>query len=221
MTVCWPCAPMPMCSGAVVMRCRAWDCCRKRWPATPRRWRSIHPMCRRFTSRAWCWASWARPMRRWPLTTGCWRLQPNHVEALNNRGYIWWLNKQDYARAIADLERAQALDPNLPYGAGARAAPENVCRRLAGFRPKQGRAGGRRARRPTRGPALHVPGAGGQSGRPAGLRPDLCARSSSAGGRRATSGFARGRRKNPHGLSLRRIPRTGHRHPDGGALRTS
>ena len=46
-------------------------------------------------------------------------LQPDHVEALNNRGYIWWRNKQDYARAIADLQRALALDPNLPYGAGA------------------------------------------------------------------------------------------------------
>ena len=46
-------------------------------------------------------------------------LEPEHVEALNNRGYIWWLNKQDYARAIADLERALALDPNLPYGKGA------------------------------------------------------------------------------------------------------
>jgi predicted O-linked N-acetylglucosamine transferase (SPINDLY family) len=46
-------------------------------------------------------------------------LQPDHAEALNNRGYIWWLGKQDYARAIADLARAHALDPNLPYGAGA------------------------------------------------------------------------------------------------------
>jgi protein O-GlcNAc transferase len=46
-------------------------------------------------------------------------LAPGHVEALNNRGYIWWRNKQDYARAIADLEQAQALDPNLAYGAGA------------------------------------------------------------------------------------------------------
>jgi len=46
-------------------------------------------------------------------------LQPGHVEARNNRGYIWWRNKQDYARAIADLELAQALDPNLAYGAGA------------------------------------------------------------------------------------------------------
>ena len=46
-------------------------------------------------------------------------LAPNHVEALNNRGYLWWLNKQDYARAIADLERALALDPAFPYGEGA------------------------------------------------------------------------------------------------------
>ena len=46
-------------------------------------------------------------------------LQPNHVEALNNRGYVWWLHRQDYARAIADLERALELAPDLPYGAGA------------------------------------------------------------------------------------------------------
>ncbi len=46
-------------------------------------------------------------------------LQPDHVEALNNRGYIWWLHKRDYARAIADLERALRLAPDLPYGAGA------------------------------------------------------------------------------------------------------
>jgi protein O-GlcNAc transferase len=46
-------------------------------------------------------------------------LQPGHVEALNNRGYIWWLNRHDYARAIADLERALALAPDLPYGQGA------------------------------------------------------------------------------------------------------
>jgi predicted O-linked N-acetylglucosamine transferase (SPINDLY family) len=46
-------------------------------------------------------------------------LSPNHVEALNNRGFIWWLNRQDYARAIADLERARDLDPNLPYAEGA------------------------------------------------------------------------------------------------------
>jgi predicted O-linked N-acetylglucosamine transferase (SPINDLY family) len=46
-------------------------------------------------------------------------LEPNHVEALNNRGYIRWLSRHDYAGAIADLERALALDPNLPYGEGA------------------------------------------------------------------------------------------------------
>ncbi|HVW75532.1 MAG TPA: tetratricopeptide repeat protein [Rhizomicrobium sp.] len=46
-------------------------------------------------------------------------MQPGHVEALNNRGYIWWLHKQDHAHAIADLERAQALAPDLPYGEGA------------------------------------------------------------------------------------------------------
>jgi predicted O-linked N-acetylglucosamine transferase (SPINDLY family) len=46
-------------------------------------------------------------------------LQPDHVEALNNRGYLWWLNRHDYAHAIADLDRAQMLDPGLAYGAGA------------------------------------------------------------------------------------------------------
>ena len=46
-------------------------------------------------------------------------LDPRHVEALNNRGYLWWLKRQDYAKAIADLQRAQALDPGLAYGAGA------------------------------------------------------------------------------------------------------
>jgi len=46
-------------------------------------------------------------------------LEPRHVEALNNRGYLWWLNRKDYAKAIADLERVQALDPGLAYGAGA------------------------------------------------------------------------------------------------------
>ncbi|HSS14580.1 MAG TPA: tetratricopeptide repeat protein, partial [Rhizomicrobium sp.] len=42
-------------------------------------------------------------------------LDPNHVEALNNRGFLWWLNKQNCPRAIADLERAFALAPDLPY----------------------------------------------------------------------------------------------------------
>jgi predicted O-linked N-acetylglucosamine transferase (SPINDLY family) len=47
------------------------------------------------------------------------RLAPDHVEALNNRGFILWLNKHDYGLAITDLERAFALDPNLPYLLGA------------------------------------------------------------------------------------------------------
>src|SRR4051812_19708065 len=46
-------------------------------------------------------------------------LAPNHAEALNNRGYIWWLNKQLWAPAIADLEKALSLAPDLPYGQGA------------------------------------------------------------------------------------------------------
>lgn len=46
-------------------------------------------------------------------------LQPNHVEALNNRGFAWWLGRKNYEHAIADLQRALALEPSLPYGAGA------------------------------------------------------------------------------------------------------
>jgi predicted O-linked N-acetylglucosamine transferase (SPINDLY family) len=42
-------------------------------------------------------------------------IDPNHAEALNNRGFLWWLNKQNSSRAIADLERAFALAPDLPY----------------------------------------------------------------------------------------------------------
>jgi predicted O-linked N-acetylglucosamine transferase (SPINDLY family) len=42
-------------------------------------------------------------------------LDPHHAEALNNRGFLWWLSKQNYAKAMADLERAFALAPDLPY----------------------------------------------------------------------------------------------------------
>jgi predicted O-linked N-acetylglucosamine transferase (SPINDLY family) len=42
-------------------------------------------------------------------------LAPNHAEALNNRGFLWWLSKQNYPKAMADLERAFALAPDLPY----------------------------------------------------------------------------------------------------------
>lgn len=42
-------------------------------------------------------------------------LAPNHAEALNNRGFLWWLSKQNYPKAMADLERAFALAPELPY----------------------------------------------------------------------------------------------------------
>ncbi|MES2472601.1 MAG: tetratricopeptide repeat protein, partial [Pseudomonadota bacterium] len=45
-------------------------------------------------------------------------LQPGHVEALNNRGYVWWLNRQRYAPAIADLTKALALAPDIPYAPG-------------------------------------------------------------------------------------------------------
>lgn len=45
-------------------------------------------------------------------------LQPGHVEALNNRGYGWWLSKQRYVPAIADMQKALALAPDLPYARG-------------------------------------------------------------------------------------------------------
>ena len=45
--------------------------------------------------------------------------QPGHIEALNNRGFTWWLNKQRYAPAIADLQKVTALAPGLPYARGA------------------------------------------------------------------------------------------------------
>ena len=45
-------------------------------------------------------------------------LNPDHFEALNNRGYAIWQKAQNYVPAMADLERALALAPNLPYGPG-------------------------------------------------------------------------------------------------------
>jgi predicted O-linked N-acetylglucosamine transferase (SPINDLY family) len=45
--------------------------------------------------------------------------EADHVDARNNRGYLWWLNKHNYPRAIADLERVQTLAPDLAYGRGA------------------------------------------------------------------------------------------------------
>ena len=45
-------------------------------------------------------------------------LKPDHFEALNNRGYASWQKAQTYAPAIADLERALALAPGLPYARG-------------------------------------------------------------------------------------------------------
>ncbi len=45
-------------------------------------------------------------------------LQPGHVETLNNRGYVWWLSKHRYAPAIADLQKALALAPDIPYAPG-------------------------------------------------------------------------------------------------------
>lgn len=45
-------------------------------------------------------------------------LKPDHVQAFNNRGYLLWLHNRDYSKAIADLERALVVMPDLPYGAG-------------------------------------------------------------------------------------------------------
>ncbi|MBW8709068.1 MAG: hypothetical protein JF627_07405 [Alphaproteobacteria bacterium] len=42
-------------------------------------------------------------------------LRPDHVEALNNRGYTRWQASEDYAPSNADLERAVALAPDLPF----------------------------------------------------------------------------------------------------------
>ncbi len=42
-------------------------------------------------------------------------LKPDHVEARNNRGYTRWQASEDYAPSIADLERALALAPDMPY----------------------------------------------------------------------------------------------------------
>jgi len=42
-------------------------------------------------------------------------LDPRNAEALNNRGFLWWLNRQNWPKAIADLERAFALAPDLLY----------------------------------------------------------------------------------------------------------
>ncbi|HEX4635534.1 MAG TPA: tetratricopeptide repeat protein [Rhizomicrobium sp.] len=42
-------------------------------------------------------------------------LDPRNLEALNNRGFLWWLHRRDYSKAVADLERAFAVAPDLPY----------------------------------------------------------------------------------------------------------
>ncbi len=42
-------------------------------------------------------------------------IRPDYTEAANNRGYSWWADKQDYARALADMKRVQLLDPDHPY----------------------------------------------------------------------------------------------------------
>jgi protein O-GlcNAc transferase len=45
-------------------------------------------------------------------------LHPGYAEALNNRGYTWWAHKLEYAPALADMQRALAIDPDHPYAAG-------------------------------------------------------------------------------------------------------
>ena len=45
-------------------------------------------------------------------------IHSGYAEALNNRGYVWWAEKHAYAPALADLERAMALDPEHPYARG-------------------------------------------------------------------------------------------------------
>ncbi len=64
-------------------------------------------------------------------------LAPNHAEALNNRGYIRWLNQKSWAPAIADLERALALAPDLPYGAGAVLHLRMYAANWDGFEPRR------------------------------------------------------------------------------------
>lgn len=43
------------------------------------------------------------------------RLDPNLANALANRGYLRWAMQEDYAGTCADLERALALKPDLPW----------------------------------------------------------------------------------------------------------
>jgi predicted O-linked N-acetylglucosamine transferase (SPINDLY family) len=45
-------------------------------------------------------------------------IRPNYAEALNNRGYTWWSNKQEFAPALADLERALLIEPGHAYAEG-------------------------------------------------------------------------------------------------------
>ena len=43
------------------------------------------------------------------------RLKPDFATALNNRGFLLWTEKRRYAEAKADLTRAFAIEPNLPF----------------------------------------------------------------------------------------------------------
>ena len=45
-------------------------------------------------------------------------IRPDYAEALNNRGYSHWAHAHNYAAALADLERALAIDPDHPYARG-------------------------------------------------------------------------------------------------------
>ena len=148
-------------------------------------------------------------------------LNPGHVEALNNRGYLWWLNKHNYPRAIADLERVQTLAPDLAYGRGAVLHLKMYAADWTNYETQKaalldGVRAGQRVARPFMFQAV--------SDRPEELQ--ACARLYArdlyppvADAPRHDPRRARPAAKNPPGLSLRRIPRTGHRHPDGGSLR--
>ena len=43
------------------------------------------------------------------------RLKPDFATALNNRGFLLWVGERRYEAARADLERALALEPDMPF----------------------------------------------------------------------------------------------------------
>ena len=83
-------------------------------------------------------------------------LDPGHAEALNNRGFLWWLSKQNYPKAMADLERAFALAPDLPYLRGLLLHLKMYAADWAGFAEhKAAIADGIRAGRPVARPFMY------------------------------------------------------------------